>query len=148
MDCACWSVSVSESASISSVLSNLFGSSNITRCTECGALGAKVVSRRYVKLPWLIGLEMPTGTDMSTMRVERLVRCQLGSGVVNWNLLGAVYTTDAHFVCRVVDREGHVWFYDGVGPGVLEGDSVLYGSVGTESTPKNACLFLYALSGF
>ena len=113
------------------------------RCVRCSGL---VYRKAYLdEIPSLIAVE----TTVATPSVQ-LCLCH-GSETVVYTLRGLIYWGQFHFVSRVVDKNGQVWFHDGMSTGSgcqwertigLSSDTRWLKKAGS----KNLCICIYIRS--
>ena len=83
------------------------------QCPTCHRHMVKV--ENYINAPNIFALIMTTTAVIETSII-------LPGTDQMYRLAGIIYYHDCHFVCRVIDKSGQVWFHDGV----ENGDTALY----------------------
>ena len=114
-------------------------------CTECSSI-ASVTRKVYLdEIPSVIALE-------TQARPSVQFRLSHSSGTITYRLKGLIYFGEFHFVSRIIDGSGQVWFHDGMTTGSsCKWERTIDLSSDTEWMKKAGervlCLCIYALSG-
>ena len=115
-------------------------------CSNC--LQVVSITRKTFldQIPCVIALES-TGAIPSVQ-----LRLSHDSGAITFNLRGLIYWGDFHFVSRIVDKSGQVWFHDGITTGAsCEWERTMDLSSDTRwlrnARSKELCCCVYVISG-
>ena len=115
-------------------------------CSNC--LQVVSITRKTFldQIPCVIALES-TGAIPSVQ-----LRLSHDSGAITFNLRGLIYWGDFHFVSRIVDKSGQVWFHDGITTGAsCEWERTIDLSSDTRwlrnARSKELCCCVYVISG-
>jgi len=114
-------------------------------CTVCSNLNSVTRTAYLDEIPTVIALEANAKPSVQ-------FRLTHNSGAIAYRLRGLIYWGDFHFVSRIIDKSGQVWFHDGMTTGSscqwegmidLSSDSEWMRKAGS----KSLCYCVYALSG-
>ena len=115
-------------------------------CSNCFQVVS--ISRKTCldQIPCVFALES-TGAIPSVQ-----LRLTHGSGAITFNLRGLIYWGNFHFVSRIVDKSGQVWFHDGITTGAsCEWERTIDLSSDTRwlrnARSKELCCCVYVISG-
>jgi Helitron helicase-like domain at N-terminus/PIF1-like helicase len=113
-------------------------------CTECMSIASVSRTAYLDEIPSVIALE-------TQARPSVQFRLSHSLGAINYRLKGLIYWGEFHFVSRIIDNNGQVWFHDGMTTGSsCEWERTLDLSSDTEwmkrAGEKVLCLCIYALS--
>ncbi len=114
-------------------------------CTVCLKVASMTRTAYLHEIPSVIALE-----TKATPTVQ--FHLTHNSGAIAYRLRGLIYWGEFHFVSRIIDRSGQVWFHDGITTGSscqwegtidLSSDTKWMRKVGS----KTLCYCIYAVSG-
>ena len=114
-------------------------------CAVCSNLNSVTRTAYLDEIPSMIALE-------ANARPSAQFRLRHNSGAIAYRLRGLIYWGDFHFVSRIIDKSGQVWFHDGMTTGSsCQWEGIIDLSSDIEwmrkAGSKTLCYCIYALSG-
>jgi hypothetical protein len=114
-------------------------------CTVCLNVASMTRTAYLDEIPSVIALE-----TKATPGVQ--FRLTHNSGAIAYRLRGLIYWGEFHFVSRIIDRSGQVWFHDGMTTGSsCQWEGIIDLSSDTEwmrkAGSKTLCYCIYTVSG-
>ena len=137
---------VTVKSSVGDLLQELIYPTNVERCPHC-SFQSVVSETVYHSVPSVLGLELPL-QDSCEVRIDHVLTFTMGNDVHVWSLAGVVYYGHSHFTCRFLDKDGCVWYHDGITTGPLctkDANDVETIEDWSSTRGFRACLVLYRL---
>ena len=119
--------------------------SQMIACTICSNMNSVTRAAYLVDIPSVITLEANARPNVQFCLTHI-------SGAIMYRLRGLIYWGHFHFVSRIIDKSGQVWFHNGMTTGsACQWEGIIDLSSDIEwmrkASSKTLCYCIYALSG-
>ena len=106
---------------VNELVRSAFNPNRFFTCDSCGGIDTcRSVHDMHTRLPLLV-LVLSVHNDSPEILFESVLELSDTSVGDTWMLMGVVYVGNDHFVCRWIDTQGWVWYYDEVQDLLCEG---------------------------